>query len=153
MPATTEPPLPASLTVQGLAQRIRAAGHLFNGEREAVIAVLLKAREPLDAEEVWEAARQTGSRIHRATAYRAVTLLNRLEIIEVAAIRRRRKVYQLKRQQPTVHMVRADTGAIQEIVDETLLAALMDAARRHGYRLSGGVEMRVAPLRPAAASA
>ncbi len=106
------------------------------------------APQPLDAEEIWQAARLAGSRIHRATTYRSVAVLTELEIIEVAAVRRRRKVYQIKRQRPSVHLVRADTGAIQEIVDESLLAAVMDAAHRHGYRLIGGVEMRVAPLDP-----
>lgn len=146
MPATPDTPPSPAPTAQGLAQRIRSAGHLFNGDREAIIAVLLRAPGPLDAEDIWQAVRDTGSRLHRATAYRTVTLLNQLEIIEVAAVRRRRKVYQIKRQTPTVHMVRSDTGAIQQINDASLLAALMDAARRHGYRLSGGVELRVAPL-------
>lgn len=136
-----------------IAQRIRAAGARFNDEREAVVAALLRASQPLDAEEVWHAARQAGSSIHRATTYRTVAVLTALEIIEVAAVRRRRKVYQIKRARPSVHMVRADIGTVQEIVDEPLLAALMDAARRHGYRLIGGVEMRVAPLLPAPPSA
>ncbi|NQE63979.1 hypothetical protein E1H18_4235 [Caulobacter sp. RHG1] len=111
-----------------------------------MVRALLGSSQPLDSEEIWQAARLAGSRFHRATTYRSVAVLTQMEIIEVAAVRRRRKVYQIKRQLPSVHMVRADTGAIQEVIDESLLAAVMDAARRHGYRLIGGVEMRVAPL-------
>ena len=132
--------------IDEMARRVQSAGYRFNDERQAVILALSQASEPLDAEGVWSAARHMGSRIHRATTYRNVALFARLGIIEIAAVPRGRKAYQLKRHSPSVHLVRVDTGAIQEVTDASLLAALIEVVQRHGYQLSGGVELRVKPL-------
>lgn len=145
----TDTPASPTLSLDAMAARLRRCGHIFNDERRAVAQVLMDAREPLDAEQVWALTRAAGAGLSRTTARRTLTLLTQVEIAEVSARRQGRQVFRLRRDRPSIHMVRTDTGAIDEIHDAALAQALEDAARQRGYRLSGGVELRVAPL-PAA---
>lgn len=132
-----------------ISAHIRRSGHALSAERRAVVEVLLAADEPLDGEQVLDRAREAGSRLSRTTAWRALLLLTRIDVAEVSARRHGRQVFRLKRGLPSIHMVRTDTGMIDEIHDSALAEALQDAARRRGYKLSGGVELRVTPLPPA----
>lgn len=135
-----------TVTRDALLTTLRGQGFMLNDERRAVIDVLIAAAEPLDAEQVWDLARGAEGRVSRSTTHRILRILGRLDVVETAVRRRGRQMFRLRRDRPSVHLVRADTGAVDEVADSDLTEALMAAVARRGYRLQGGVELRVMPL-------
>lgn len=129
-----------------LLAQLRRQGFVLNDERRAVINTLAEADQPMDAEQIWDHARGADGRVSRSTTHRVLRILAEIDVVEVAARRRGRRMFRLRRDRPSVHLVRADTGAMDEMADVELMDALMAAVMRRGYRLSGGVELRVMPL-------
>lgn len=127
---------------------LKAAGYRFNEGREIVARTLLEADTATTAEDIWMAAHRTSSRISRATVYRTLNIFSRLRITEPAVGPRGSQTFRLRRTLPSVYLVDADTGSIDEIDDPALAEALARLTRSRGYQLRGAVELRVEPCRP-----
>lgn len=133
-------------SVADIRARVKAAGYRFNEERESVARTLLDADGPITAEDAWLTARASLARVSRATVYRTLNIFTRLGITEPSLRPRGGQSFRLRRTLPSIYLVHAEAGVIDELEDPAIAEALEALTRRSGYRLRGAIELRVEPL-------
>lgn len=81
--------------VEALCEALRSRKERVTRARRAVIEVLVASRDHLTAEEIHERVEAVAPDVHRATVYRALDTLSRLELVEHAHLGHGPAVYHL----------------------------------------------------------
>jgi Fe2+ or Zn2+ uptake regulation protein len=99
--------------VEALCDALRSHNERVTRARRAVIEVLVASREHLTAEEIHGRVAAVAPDVHRATVYRALDTLSRLELVEHAHLGHGPAVYHLS-DDPHHHLVCEVCGAVLE---------------------------------------
>jgi len=118
---------------------IAAAGHRSSAPRTAVIDVLAGQRCVLSAREIADELRDGGSNVGIATVYRALELLDELELVHRLDTREGSTRYEPAH--PTGehhhHIVCDRCGRVSQFEDPALEGAIHAVARRLDYEVGG----------------
>lgn len=125
------------MSEQHLTGRFRKAGLKLTSARRAVIA-LLEDRQPqhLSAEEVYQALRAKGVRIHLSSVYRTLNVLAGLGLMHRMFLSDSHAHFEFHHQEE-VHLVCAVCGSVTEApapADNSLGHSLRRLAQKHGFQ-------------------
>jgi len=102
---------------ESLTERMQARGLRMTWQRRILAELLEKADEHLDAERIYERARQEDSRIHRATVYRTLNTLKKLGLIDELDLMHfsgDRHYYEIRPKAFHIHLVCMRCGSVDE---------------------------------------
>ena len=102
---------------QSLSEMMRLKGLRMTQQRQILAELLESAREHLDAEAVYELARQRDPKIHRATVYRTLNTLKKLGLIDeldLMHVSGDRHYYEIRPREFHIHLVCMRCGAVEE---------------------------------------
>jgi len=118
-------------------QRCEAKGLRLTDQRRTIAAVLERAEDHPDAEELHARASARDPRISLATVYRTVKLFEEKGILDKLDFGDGRARYEPAHREHHDHLIDIETGAVIEFVDEEIEALQERIAERLGYRLTG----------------
>lgn len=133
-------------TLEDVRRDFAARSLSLSGERRAVLKALMDAPGPMDVESLWRQAISTGEQLSRCTVHRAMSLFHELEIVEIAAHRKRRRYFQLRRLKRTLTLVASGESQVVQIDADAAIEALEAVLAKAGYELADGVYLRVRPV-------
>lgn len=119
-------------TTESLLERMRARGLRMTWQRRILAELLEDADEHLDAERIYERARDQDARIHRATVYRTLNTLKRMGLIDELDLMHYcgdRHFYEIRPSTFHIHLVCRECGSVQE-PDGPFWEALKHEVRR-----------------------
>ncbi|MGN6130218.1 MAG: Fur family transcriptional regulator [Nocardioidaceae bacterium] len=117
--------------------RLRAKGYRLTPQRELVLRAVERLGHATP-DEVLAAVRQHSEAVNISTVYRALELLEELDLVRHAHITDRAPTYHSTATPPHVHLVCRACGSITEAPDE-LVAPMTEAlADRYGFRTDVG---------------
>jgi len=102
---------------ENLTERMRTRGLRMTQQRLVLAQLLETAEEHLNADEVYQLARQRDPRIHRATVYRTLATLKRLGLIDeldLMHVSGDRHFYEIRPSVFHIHLVCMECGGVEE---------------------------------------
>ncbi len=102
---------------ESLLERMEARGLRMTWQRRLLAELLEQAAEHLDADEIYERARDQDPRIHRATVYRTLKTLKRMGLIDELDLMHfsgERHFYEIRPKSFHIHLVCMRCGSVQE---------------------------------------
>jgi Fur family ferric uptake transcriptional regulator len=100
-----------------LMSRMKAAGLRMTQQRRLLVELLESADEHLDAETVYQLARERDPRIHRATVYRTLKMLKQLGLVDeldLMHVPGDRHFYEVRPAAFHIHLVCVKCGSVEE---------------------------------------
>ena len=129
-------------------QRCAAKGLRMTEQRRTIAAVLQRAGNHPDVEELHRRANAADPRISLATVYRTVKLFEEAGILEKLDFGDGRARYEPASREHHDHLIDLETGDVIEFVDPEIEALQEKIARKLGYRLTGHrLELYGTPIR------
>ena len=142
VPNDTEVPM-----VDTIIERCEANGLRLTDQRRTIAAVLEKADDHPDVEELYARASAVDPRISLATVYRTVKLFEEAGILEKLDFRDGRARYEDAERDHHDHLIDLHTGEVIEFVDEEIEDLQERIAKKLGYELKGHrLELSAVPL-------
>ncbi|MCS7177813.1 MAG: transcriptional repressor [Anaerolineae bacterium] len=123
--------------VRSLASALQAGGHRLTRQRRVVLEVLEESHEHLDAEALYERARQRTSRISLATVYRTVAVLKQMGLITEHSLGEEHGHFETVREVPHYHFTCLGCGAVVEFDAPQVEEILQELAEREGLEVCG----------------
>lgn len=105
------------MSTDSLLERMRARGLRVTDQRRLLAELLDKADEHLDAEMVYQRARQKDSSLHRATVYRTLNTLKKLGLVDeldLMHVGGERHYYEVRPSAFHLHLVCMKCGGVEE---------------------------------------
>jgi Fur family transcriptional regulator, ferric uptake regulator len=121
--------------VGSLVAWLRDRGERVTTARRALLTALDQAGDHRSADELAEAVSREHPEVHRATIYRTLETLRRLEVVEHTHLGHGPAVYHLAGEVHQ-HLVCEECGAIQEVPASVLGDLEADLERDFGFRLN-----------------
>ena len=121
--------------IDGILDRVRAAGGRLTTARRAMVTALVGARGHMTADDLVESVQRTHPDIHRSTVYRCLDALEQLDIVGHTHLGHGPAVYHLADEQHH-HLVCEGCGVVIE-VDDTIFDELrrqLQGAHRFSIR-------------------
>ena len=115
---------------------IRQRGYRVTPQRELVLDALRASRGHCTAEEIYLRVAKRAPSLNRATVYRSLEFLNKVQLITSADLGTGSRVYELTAQEPHHHLVCTQCGAVEQVA-HTRVAALFKAIERdHDFKVT-----------------
>ncbi len=128
-------------------ERCEANGLRMTDQRRTIAAVLEKAQDHPDVEELYHRASAIDPRISLATVYRTVKLFEETGILEKHEFGDGRARYEAADRDHHDHLIDVHSGEVIEFVDPEIEALQERIAAKLGYRLMGHrLELYAVPL-------
>lgn len=128
---------PEPVTLDTLADRLRADGHKLTQPRRAILRALVAAPRPLSHAEILERGQAFYAELGLVTVYRTLELLETLELVRPVHLADGCHGYALATPGHTHHVVCERCHAVVEVVGCDLGAFLDHVAARTGYTITG----------------
>ena len=130
---TDAPPPPLSQP----AATLRAHGLRTTPQRALIYQILRQAESHLDAEGIWQQARQQKAEINLATVYRALSVLIRSGLVQQSYLGegQKRAYYEVLTKPRHVHFACRRCGQVLELESEAIFAAQRELESRSGIRI------------------
>ena len=123
--------------MKSILERCEQKGLRLTEQRRVVAAVLEKADDHPDVEELYARAAKLDSDISLATVYRTVKLFEESGILERHEFGDGRARYEDARREHHDHLIDLQTGEVIEFVDKDIEALQEKIAQKLGYELRG----------------
>lgn len=120
-----------------LVAALQAGGHRLTRQRRVVLEVLEESREHLDAEALYERARQRAPRISLATVYRTVAVLKQMGLVAEHSFGEEHGHFETVTGVPHYHFTCLGCGAVVEFDAPQVEETLRDLAEREGLEVCG----------------
>lgn len=138
------------LSTAEIASIVRANGFLLSSERRVIVETLIGCDRPVDAKTLWRML-PDGPRISQGTVHRTLRLFNDLDILERVVVQAprpgMRSLYRLRGPAKRLTLVVESGQDIIHTDAADVVQAIESFVAAIGYRLAGGIELRVRPLR------
>lgn len=121
--------------VASLVTWLRDQGERVTTARRALLIALDQAEDHRSADELAETVRRDHPEIHRATIYRNLETLRRLEVVQHTHLGHGPAMYHLA-DEVHQHLVCEECGAITEVPSSVLRGLADDLERDFGFRLN-----------------
>jgi Fe2+ or Zn2+ uptake regulation protein len=126
---------------------MRARGVMMTDARRLVLQCFEAADAAMDIEQALGLINADGRRISRSGVGRAIRTFQDLGVIELSAMRASKRFYRLRSTRRRLHLIVDGAGRVIEVDAEDLVDQLEVFLAHKGYRLAGGVDLRVVPLK------
>ena len=116
---------------------LRAHGLRLTPQRTLILQVLRESGEHLDAEGIWQFARQQDQSINLATVYRSLNMLSQIGLIQQSFLGegQRRSYYELVDKPAHYHFACLRCGKVQELLSEPMSQAQAELEHRYQVRI------------------
>lgn len=146
---------------RSLPESITANGYRLTSQRRILIETIQGSRQHLDAATLLKLAAQRDPRINRATVYRTLSLLKKLQLVDeldLMHLEGEKHFYEIKPDRQHVHLACCRCGAIGEFRSDTFERLKDEIAEQTGFkiqvaRLEVGGKCRACSAKPESALA
>lgn len=128
----------AAQASNNLMQSLRKKGLRLTPQRKLVLRILEHASEHLDAEGIWQLARQEYQDLNLATVYRTLNLLSEVGLIRQSYLGegQKRGYYEVMDKPEHYHFACLNCGRVMELRSDQLKQAQRDLELTHGVRIT-----------------
>lgn len=125
-------------TIEELKRIVKQKGLKYTEQREIVLQILLKSKEHLSAEEVYNKIKDEypDSNIGIATVYRALGFLEGVNLITSLTFGNDSKKYESNAKEHHDHLICTNCGKIIEFVDEDIEKLQEEVAKKKGFSIT-----------------
>jgi len=123
---------------QSLLDSLTVKGYRVTSQRRILIETIQAAREHLDAATLLKLATQRDPRINRATVYRTLNLLKKLQLmdeLDLMHLEGEKHFYEVKPDCQHMHLACCSCGAISEFSSETFERLKDEIAEQTGFEI------------------
>jgi len=114
---------------------LQASGHRITPQRRVVLEVLEGSREHLDAEALYQRARQRSPRISLATVYRTVAVLKQMGLVAEYSLGEEHGHFEAVTEVPHYHFTCLGCGQVVEFDAPQVALAVQELAEREGLEV------------------
>lgn len=117
---------------------LAANGYRLTSQRRILIETIQAAREHLDAAMLWKLAAQRDPRINRATVYRMLNLLKKLQLVDeldLMHLEGEKHFYEIKQDHDHMHLACCSCGKITEFCSERFDQLKAEIAEQTGFEI------------------
>ncbi len=114
---------------------LQASGHRITRQRRVVLEVLEESQEHLDAESLYQKARQRAPRISLATVYRTVAVLKQMGLIAEYSLGEEHGHFETVPETPHYHFTCIGCGQVVEFDTPQVAVAIQELAEREGLEI------------------
>lgn len=114
---------------------LQARGHRITCQRRVVLEVLEESREHLDAESLYQRARQRAPRISLATVYRTVAILKQMGLVTEYSLGEEHGHFEAVPEIPHYHFTCLGCGQVVEFDAPQVAMAIQELAEREGLEI------------------
>jgi len=114
---------------------LQASGHRITRQRRVVLEVLEESREHLDAESLYQKARQRAPRISLATVYRTVAVLKQMGLVAEYSLGEEHGHFETVPETPHYHFTCLGCGQVVEFDAPQVALAIQELAEREGLEV------------------
>lgn len=121
---------------RSLQESITASGYRLTSQRRILIETIQGAQQHLDAATLLKRAAQRDPRINRATVYRTLGLLKKLQLVDELDLMHldgEKHFYEIKPDRQHVHLACCRCGAIREFSSDTFERLKDEIAEQTGF--------------------
>jgi len=104
-------------------------------QRVALMEIIQQSGDHLDAEDIYQRARERGERVSLATVYRTLGLLKELELVDELHLWEGRHRYELRSAEEHCHLLCRVCGGVTEVSGAVVEAMKLLAAEPHGFQI------------------
>lgn len=112
---------------------LRRRGFKLTPQRQLIFDVLTEDRGHHTPEEIFQRVHTKSPAVNRATVYRTLELLHKLQLVTLAHGTDNQLVYELAEQPPHHHLVCERCNRVEEIGHEQLAAIFLEIERNYGF--------------------
>ncbi len=120
---------------EGLIASLQAGGHRITHQRRVLLEILEESREHLDAETLYERARQRLPRISLATVYRTLAVLKRMGLVAEYSLGEAHGHFEAVPETQHYHFTCLGCGEVVEFDAPQVEEALRELAAREGLEV------------------
>jgi Fur family ferric uptake transcriptional regulator len=138
-----------------LLDEVAAKGFRLTSQRKALIQIIQQSRRHVDAATLLELARKRNPRINRATVYRTLELLKKLQLVDeldLMHLAGEKHYYEVRPDRQHIHLACCRCGRIVEFSSETFDRLQSEIAAQTGFEIQV-VRLEVGGNCPACAEA
>jgi Fe2+ or Zn2+ uptake regulation protein len=122
-------------TSGGFKRTLNSAGRRITGKRALLLEIIERQEGHLDAQELYELARQRDPRLSLSTVYRTLNLLRDLGLVDELHLGEEHHHYEIRRRTAHHHLICLGCGDVVEF-SSPLVAQLRDAVgRAHDFQI------------------
>ena len=114
---------------------LRSEGHRMTQQRDVLLDVIETAGAHLDADGLYQLARQRDNRISLSTVYRTLALLKQHNLVDELHLSEEHHHYEAKSGEQHYHLLCTECGAVQEFSGEILDHLKAALQREHGFHV------------------
>jgi len=114
---------------------LQASGHRITRQRRVVLEVLEGSQEHLDAEALYQRARQRSPRISLATVYRTVAVLKQMGLVAEYSLGEEHGHFETVSETPHYHFTCLGCGQVVEFDAPQVDLAIQELAEREGLEV------------------
>lgn len=114
---------------------LQASGHRITRQRRVVLEVLEESREHLDAEGLYQKARQRDPRISLATVYRTVAVLKQMGLVAEYSLGEDHGHFETFPERPHYHFTCLGCGQVVEFDAPQVALAIQELAEQEGLEI------------------
>ena len=118
-------------------QVLKSAGLRMTSQRALILDIISQGREHLDADEVYQLARQRQPNLSLSTVYRNLQLLKRLGLVKELHFDESHHHYEAKPSVEHHHLVCLDCGKVVEFGCALSQKMRQEIARKKGFKVTG----------------
>lgn|SRR5487761_129823 len=123
---------------QSLLDKIAATGYRLTSQRKALIATIQHSQRHLDAATLLKLAQKREPRINRATVYRTLELLKKLQLVDeldLMHLEGEKHFYEMRPDRQHVHLACCVCGAIREFSSPTFEQLKGEITEQTGFEI------------------
>ncbi len=119
-------------------QSLRDRGLRLTSQRKLVLRILKQSNEHLDAESIWQRARQECQNLNLATVYRTLNLLSEVGVIQQSYLGegQKRGYYEVMDKPEHYHFACLSCGRVMELRSDQLKQAQRDLEQYNGVLIT-----------------
>lgn len=115
---------------------LKARGHRLTRQRQTVLDILLKSREHLDAEKLYDLARKQDRNISLATVYRSLTLLKEAGLVQEHRLGDSHGHFETTPDAPHYHFTCMNCGHVIEFSAPQVMETVRDLCQLHAVEIT-----------------
>jgi Fe2+ or Zn2+ uptake regulation protein len=117
-------------------RQLRAAGKRITPQRRLVLRILAGASDHLDAQDIYERARDQDSRLSLATVYRTLAALKETGVVHELHLDDEHHHYELAAKEEHSHLVCLSCGCVIEVDIAAFSDVALAVGQAHGFEVA-----------------
>lgn len=125
---------------QEFVEKLHAIGHRLTPQRALVLKIIEESEGHVDAEAIWQRARELQGQINLATIYRTLSVLKEMGLVQQRYFARehKREVYESTLKPEHYHFTCLDCGEVVEFETARIQQARTELASEIGVQITHG---------------